>query len=565
MIETVQNYITKFSPRLASTINKELFLTLGVISLLLLFFFFAFRFFKESLLKSNINKSSLDFSVSLIFKIAFSSLIMFMGIALSEFLIPINSSELVKNYYISIFLCFLFLQLAYALLNNVLNQRFDLQKDMVFRVLSRINVVLILFINLVFLSHMTHFEEKFISPLASFCIFLYFSRKIILYKRNLQKFFALQANVSAFYSKNLTLFARKGFDLFIISMALILFKKFMSSSLLFYDFFFNVIELFFMFAFYYFISQKITSLADQKINVFENSKHAQAKKECIVDIANASTMFFILSFALAIVRYYNATLYEYIITLQFFDIFIILLFTILIYRLTQAFFASIFEANNAPSLKTQKIHTFLPIIHMMTKIVIIVISALTILLTLKVNIGPIVGVFSALLVTLSLASQDIVKSFLQGLVLLSENRLYVGHYISVNGISGRILQLSIRSMYIKDGQGCVHSIPYSSVSIISNYSLENTVQKSVFCIGNEELHIFLKLITEIIANMRQEPKYKGMILSDPIIYGVKPFDLEGLKISWGIVTTPDPLNSVVPEFYKRLALKLQQSGEPPLV
>lgn len=563
MVEAVQNYITNFSPRMALVINNELFLTLGVVSFLLIFFFLGFRFFKESLSKSKISKFSLDFFVSLIFKIAFSSLIMFAGIALSEFLIPINSSAFIKNYYISIFLCFLFLQLTYALLNNILNQKLDLQKNAVFCIFSRITAFSIFFINLVFISHINHFEEKFISALASFCVFLYFSRKIILYKKKLRTFFSYPiTSDSTFSEKNLSLFSRNGFDLFIISMALILFKKFMSSSLLFYGFFFNIIELFVIFAFYYFISQKIVHSVNQKINLLKNSKYAKAKTECLIDISNACSLFFILGFTLIIIRYYNLKLYEYIITLQFFDIFIVLLFTILIYKLTQVFFVSIFDANRQSNLKSQKIHTFLPIIYMMTKITIIIISTLTILLMLKINIGPIIGVFSALLVTLSLASQDIVKSFLQGLVLLSENKLYVGHYISVNGISGRLLQLSIRSMYIKDSKGCVHSIPYSSVSTISNYSLENTIQKSILCIDDAKLELFLKFIDEIISKMRLESKYKNVILSDPIIYGVKPFDLEGLKISWGVVTTPDPLNSVILEFYKRLTLKMQSENIP---
>lgn len=567
----MQIYSIKSILKIFLDIDKNCFFSFSIPFLLSLFFVLSFFVFKKSLKghEKKTEESWLDFLIFLSFKIVFSAFIMSLGIVLCK-LIPLNFQHS-NNYYISCFICFICVEAAYIFFNpehKSILKKIKISSEnakKALAILTRLILFSFFIINLEFICEANEFYRSFISLFCSSILVFYYSNRIIFYKKNIRNFFKnfLSENYSTFAEKNFSLFLHRGCDIFVAVMIIFFYNKIITSSLFFYNLFFNIIELLVIFAIYYFFSLEIVEFLVQKIKSSENgSRYAKLKVQCLIDISDTCSLLFIIGFSIFIIKYYNLNLYKTIVTAQIFDVFIIFIFAVFVYRISEAFFANVLEVNRASDLKSQKIYTFLPIINIMTKAIIFVISLLTILLTLNINIGPIVGVFSALLVTLSLASQDIVKSFLQGLVLLSENRLYVGHYISVNGISGTILQLSIRSMYIKDDKGCVHSIPYSSVSTISNYSLENTIQKSLLCIDDGDINLFIQFINDIVAEMRLDSKYKNMILSDPIIYGLKPFDLEGLKITWGIVTTPDPKNTVSLEFYKRLAIKLHEENIP---
>lgn len=78
------------------------------------------------------------------------------------------------------------------------------------------------------------------------------------------------------------------------------------------------------------------------------------------------------------------------------------------------------------------------------------------------------GVFAAVI---GLAFQDIIKDFLAGVTIIFDNKYAVGDTVEINGFTGTVISLGLRTTKIKAFTGEVKCIGNSSFSEVTNYNL----------------------------------------------------------------------------------------------
>jgi len=78
------------------------------------------------------------------------------------------------------------------------------------------------------------------------------------------------------------------------------------------------------------------------------------------------------------------------------------------------------------------------------------------------------GVFAAVI---GLAFQDIIKDFLAGVTIIFDNKYAVGDTIEINGFTGTVISLGLRTTKIKAFTGEVKCIGNSSFNEVTNYNL----------------------------------------------------------------------------------------------
>ncbi|MGV0958673.1 MAG: mechanosensitive ion channel family protein [Limnohabitans sp.] len=81
----------------------------------------------------------------------------------------------------------------------------------------------------------------------------------------------------------------------------------------------------------------------------------------------------------------------------------------------------------------------------------------------------------ALGIGLGFGMQEVVINFVSGLYILFEQAMKVGDYVTINQITGRVVQLSSRAIVIRDAVGTESLIPNSSVTkgVLQNHTLSN--------------------------------------------------------------------------------------------
>jgi small-conductance mechanosensitive channel len=214
-----------------------------------------------------------------------------------------------------------------------------------------------------------------------------------------------------------------------------------------------------------------------------------------------------------------------------------------------------------------KLQTFLPTISVAFHALLFLVALLIGLANFDINVTPILAAFSVFSAAIGLAAKDVIQAFLQGVTLLMERNLYVGEKVKINDVVGIIEKLSVRVIHLRLDDGSVHSIPYNHVDAITNYSSDQIRHyDDLRVLHAEDVSKAFEILRDVIADMRQSPEYAGKIVDDVKIYGIKPFDLSGIRISWMVITTPEINDSVLKcDLYSRLMVEFtKQNLEIPM-
>ncbi|MDG0025654.1 mechanosensitive ion channel domain-containing protein [Trinickia sp. Y13] len=176
-------------------------------------------------------------------------------------------------------------------------------------------------------------------------------------------------------------------------------------------------------------------------------------------------------------------------------------------------------------MRAARLRTLLPMLRSSLLFGIGLIVGLTGLSELGVNIGPLLAGASVLGVALGLGAQKVVQDFLTGTFLLMENAMQVGDWVTLAGLSGTVEYLSIRTVRLRGGDGALHTIPFSSVSTVSNSNrgLGNAAVKVSIAYG-QDIDLAVRTLNEIGAGLREDPAFKDGIVGDFSFWGVDQVD-----------------------------------------
>lgn len=176
-------------------------------------------------------------------------------------------------------------------------------------------------------------------------------------------------------------------------------------------------------------------------------------------------------------------------------------------------------------LRVARLRTLMPMLRTALFIVIALVVILTALSQLGINTTPLLAGASIIGVALGFGSQKLVQDFITGIFLLMENAMQVGDWVTVAGVSGTVEYLSIRTVRLRAGDGSLHIVPFSSVSTVNNTNRgigNAAVRISVgYDVDVEEV---IAEIKQIGANLRADPAFSSLILSDIEVWGVDAVD-----------------------------------------
>jgi small-conductance mechanosensitive channel len=154
-----------------------------------------------------------------------------------------------------------------------------------------------------------------------------------------------------------------------------------------------------------------------------------------------------------------------------------------------------------------------------------------------------------------------VQDVITGIFLLLENAMQIGDWVTVSGLSGTVENLSVRTIRLRAGDGSVHVIPFSSVTSVTNTNRGlGNASVSVSVTFGEDTDRVCDVLTEIAAQMRQEPDFVPQMLSDLQLWGVDKVDGSATTITGQIVCTDSGRWSVQREFNRRMKKRFQELG-----
>lgn len=215
----------------------------------------------------------------------------------------------------------------------------------------------------------------------------------------------------------------------------------------------------------------------------------------------------------------------------------------------------------AEAAKSARLRTLLPLLRTLLSGAIIVVTGLTVLSQIGVNIAPLLAGAGILGVAIGFGSQKLVQDLINGIFLLLENAMQVGDFVTVAGVSGTVENLSVRTIRLRASDGSVHIIPFSSVTTVnnSNRGLGNAAV-TVSVAFAEDTDRVCEELRQIASDMRREPDFLARVMGDLVLFGVDRFDGASVTIAGQIPCTDTGRWVVQREFNRRLKQRFQELG-----
>ena len=127
--------------------------------------------------------------------------------------------------------------------------------------------------------------------------------------------------------------------------------------------------------------------------------------------------------------------------------------------------------NKVNNSKDKRKSTIINLVKSITKYLILIFIVLGILDAFGVDTTSIIASLGVAAAVIGLAFQDILKDFLAGITIIFDNKYAVGDVVEINGFTGTVISLGLRTTKIKAFTGEVKCIGNSSFSEVTNYNL----------------------------------------------------------------------------------------------
>ena len=182
------------------------------------------------------------------------------------------------------------------------------------------------------------------------------------------------------------------------------------------------------------------------------------------------------------------------------------------------------------------------------------------LVSLGIDIVPLLAGVSLVGVAVSLASQNLIKDAINGFLIILEDQYALGDVISVGDVGGLVENLNLRMTQLRDSEGRLITIPNSEIKVVANLSSRwSRADLTIPIAYQADTEKALKLIETVGSQMNQEVQWQPQILEPPQVLGIDQFGDRGLIIRVWIKTQPLKQWDVAREFRRRLKVALDQA------
>ncbi len=180
---------------------------------------------------------------------------------------------------------------------------------------------------------------------------------------------------------------------------------------------------------------------------------------------------------------------------------------------------------------------------------------------LGVNLAPLLAGAGVIGLAVGFGSQQLVQDIITGFFILVEDTIAVGDVADLGGKNGVVEAVSLRTVRLRAYDGQVHTIPYSTISTISNLTKDYSYY--VFDVGvayREDADRVMAVMAEVGAELQRDRAFRRLILQPLEIAGVDRFADSAVVIKARFKTRPLQQWTVGREYNRRLKRRFDELG-----
>ena len=180
---------------------------------------------------------------------------------------------------------------------------------------------------------------------------------------------------------------------------------------------------------------------------------------------------------------------------------------------------------------------------------------------LTFNIQPLLAGIGVAGLALGLGAQTLIKDWLGGLLVLLEDQIRIGDSVTINGISGTVEEINLRTTVLRGENGAVHIIANGLINTLSNMTREYAyyVFEATLAHGSN-VDRALQVLNQSGEELAQDPTLKPMILAPIEVMGVDRLAVRGIVVRARIKTLPSKQAQVGRELNRKVNARLAAEG-----
>ena len=196
--------------------------------------------------------------------------------------------------------------------------------------------------------------------------------------------------------------------------------------------------------------------------------------------------------------------------------------------------------NNADKIElVERVHTISGLVTNAVNIIVWSAASLMMLQELGVNITPLLTGAGIAGLAVGFGAQNLVRDVISGFFFILEDQVHVGDVVEVNGTSGLVEAVKLRTLVLRDLSGTVHVVPNGEITTLSNKTKEFSY--AVLDIGvayKEDTDHVSAVLHDVGTDLASDSDFSDSILASLEILGVSEFGDSAVVIKIRIKTRP---------------------------
>jgi small conductance mechanosensitive channel len=211
-------------------------------------------------------------------------------------------------------------------------------------------------------------------------------------------------------------------------------------------------------------------------------------------------------------------------------------------------------------LKEQRAQTLGSLFTNVALVFVITITMLTVL-SVFINIGPLLASVSVVGLAISFGAQSLVKDVISGTFILLEGQFGIGDVVKMGDTAGMVEKMTLRTTVLRDLHGVVHTIPNGEITRVSN--LTKTWSRSVIDVSvayGEDVDVVIATLRRLGEEFQQDPDWGPLLIDPPDVLGVESLADSGVIVRMTAKTLPLKQWEVARELRRRIKNRFDADG-----
>ncbi|MEX1217214.1 MAG: mechanosensitive ion channel family protein [Acidimicrobiales bacterium] len=183
---------------------------------------------------------------------------------------------------------------------------------------------------------------------------------------------------------------------------------------------------------------------------------------------------------------------------------------------------------------------------------------------LGISLGPLLATAGIVGVALGFGTQTMVRDFISGFFIVSEDQFGVGDTIDVGGgAKGVVERVTLRATHIRDAEGTMWHVANGQIVKVANKSQEwARALIDVVLPYEADVSAVSDVMQEVADSIQADADWSTKIMERAEIWGIQEFDADGVHVRMVIKTEPAEQFVVLRELRARLKETFDARGIP---